>query len=141
MYKWYNEYYMGAAHGMSGILFILLQVKEMLTEKELIELVKPSIDWMMSICFPSSNLPAVLGDNSDRLVHWCHGAPGAIFLFSLAYKVFGDEKYLNHAKKCAEVIWNRGLLKKGYGLCHGTAGNGYGLLYLYQVRFKLLNLF
>ena len=32
-----------------------------------------------------------------------------------------------------EVIWTRGLLKKGEGLCHGSAGNGYAFLHLYQV--------
>ncbi len=32
-----------------------------------------------------------------------------------------------------EVIWSRGLLKKGWGLCHGTAGNGYAFIHLYQI--------
>ena len=35
-------------------------------------------------------------------------------------------------EKCGEVIWERGLLLKGLGLCHGTAGNAYSLLSLYQ---------
>lgn len=30
------------------------------------------------------------------------------------------------------ATWDRGLLKKGSGLCHGTAGNGYCLLRLYK---------
>lgn len=31
------------------------------------------------------------------------------------------------------MIWQYGLLKKGYGLCHGTAGNAYSFLALYSL--------
>lgn len=34
--------------------------------------------------------------------------------------------------RAAEVTWRRGLLKKGPGLCHGAAGNGYALLSVYR---------
>jgi len=36
-------------------------------------------------------------------------------------------------KDCAKVLWRRGLLRKGYGLCHGVAGNAYGFLTAYQL--------
>lgn len=48
-------------------------------------------------------------------------------------QVFKEEKYLKEATDCAEVIWQRGLLRKGYGICHGTAGNGYAFLTLYKL--------
>lgn len=48
-------------------------------------------------------------------------------------QVFREDKYLNAAKVCSDVIWQRGLLKKGYGLCHGVAGNGYAHLRVFQV--------
>lgn len=51
----------------------------------------------------------------------------------LLWQVFKEDKYLKEAADCAEVIWQRGLLRKGYGLCHGTAGNGYAFLSLYQL--------
>src|SRR5205085_1765169 len=35
--------------------------------------------------------------------------------------------------KSADVIWERGLLRKGYGICHGVAGNGYAFLHLFKV--------
>jgi hypothetical protein len=31
-----------------------------------------------------------------------------------------------------EAVWAAGPLTKGYGLCHGTAGNGYAFLKLYR---------
>lgn len=48
-------------------------------------------------------------------------------------QVFGEQKYLSDALQCAEVIWQWGLLKKGYGLCHGTAGNAYAFLTLHNL--------
>lgn len=50
-----------------------------------------------------------------------------IKLCPLTLQVFKKERYLNDAYQCADVIWQYGLLKKGYGLCHGAAGNAYGL--------------
>ena len=46
--------------------------------------------------------------------------------------MFDDRKYLRAARDFADVVWDRGLLRKGYGLCHGVAGNGYALLAMYQ---------
>lgn len=31
------------------------------------------------------------------------------------------------------MIWHRGLLRKGPGLCHGVSGNGYAFLLLYRL--------
>jgi hypothetical protein len=36
------------------------------------------------------------------------------------------------------VTWERGLLRKGLGLCHGVAGNGYALLSLYRATKDVL---
>lgn len=69
----------------------------------------------------------------DDLVHWCHGAPGMALLFTKAFLISNQNKYLEAAENACEFIWHRGLLKKGPGLCHGIAGNGYSFLKLYNV--------
>lgn len=46
MYQWHDSYYLGAAHGISGILYLLLQAKNYLTEDELNDLIKPTIDYL-----------------------------------------------------------------------------------------------
>lgn len=69
----------------SDIYFV--QAKDYLAESELNNLVRPTVDYLQGICFPSDNFPSSLGNNTDRLVQWCHGAPGAVFLFAQAYKV------------------------------------------------------
>ncbi|KAI8514687.1 PREDICTED: lanC-like protein 2 [Branchiostoma belcheri] len=132
-YMWHGKHYVGAAHGMAGIYYQLMQTQSAASQAALPGLVKPSVDYLRKLQFPSGNYPSSLGNTSDRLVHWCHGAPGAIYMLMAAYQVFRDQTYLDEAKRCAEVIWRRGLLKKGYGICHGAAGNGYAFLSMYRL--------
>ncbi|GIQ92399.1 lanthionine synthetase C-like, partial [Kipferlia bialata] len=80
----------------------------------------------------SGNMPSSLGrsQTKDTIVQWCHGAPGYIPLMCACVRVYPDqaERYISHAIKMAETVWERGLLRKGVGLCHGIAGNGYAFL-------------
>lgn len=139
-YFWHDSPYVGAAHGFSGILYFLLKCRKWLTQDELTNLIKPTVDYLISIRFPSGNTPSSVGREHDKLVHWCHGAPGVIYTQIEAYKVFGEEKYLNSAIESSNVIWQRGILRKGYGLCHGTAGNGYAFLALYNLTKDIMQL-
>uniref|UniRef100_A0A8D1KHC2 LanC-like protein 2 n=1 Tax=Sus scrofa TaxID=9823 RepID=A0A8D1KHC2_PIG len=133
LYQWHRKQYVGAAHGMAGIYYMLMQPAAKVDQETLTEMVKPSIDYMRHKRFRSGNYPSSLSNETDRLVHWCHGAPGVIHTLMQAYKVFKEEKYLRDAVECSDVIWQRGLLRKGYGICHGTAGNGYSFLSLYRL--------
>lgn len=53
----------------------------------------PTINYLMSLQLPSGNFPSSIESchessrKSDRLIHWCHGAPGFIHLLSHAYQV------------------------------------------------------
>ncbi|XP_042569947.1 lanC-like protein 2 isoform X2 [Cyprinus carpio] len=132
LYEWHKKQYVGAAHGLAGIYYMLLQPSAKVSQDTLNELLRPSVDYVRHKKFRSGNYPSSLSNETDRLVHWCHGAPGVLHMLIMAYKVFRDEKYLRDAAECGEVIWQRGLLRKGYGLCHGTAGNGYAFLSLYH---------
>jgi hypothetical protein len=58
-----------------------------MSESELNNLVRPTIDYLQGIRFPSDNFPSSLGNSTDKLVQWCHGAPGVVFLFAKAYEV------------------------------------------------------
>uniref|UniRef100_A0A3Q1GDQ9 Glutathione S-transferase LANCL1 n=1 Tax=Acanthochromis polyacanthus TaxID=80966 RepID=A0A3Q1GDQ9_9TELE len=127
MYEWYQEQYVGAAHGLAGIYYFLMQVQQ-----HVHRLVKPSVDYVCHLRFPTGNYPPCIGDDRDLLVHWCHGSPGVIYMLLQAYKTFGVPQYLEDALYCGEVVWRYGLLKKGYGLCHGAAGNAYTFLALYR---------
>jgi len=65
---------------------------------------------------------------SELLVQWCHGAPG--FVTSLA--ALPDRRFDELLIAAGELIWAAGPLRKGAGLCHGTAGNGYAFLKLFR---------
>ncbi|XP_025196704.1 lanC-like protein 2 [Melanaphis sacchari] len=136
IYKCYNKKYLGAAQGLSGVLHCLLLAKAYLTKRELDSLIKPALDYLLTLRYPSGNLPSSLCNDPDHLVQWCHGASGVSHTYALAYKIFLDEKYLEAAELYASVVWERGLLTKGYGLCHGVSGNSYTFMSLFQLTGK-----
>jgi lantibiotic modifying enzyme len=73
------------------------------------------------------NWPPLPGQEKMR-VQWCHGAPG---ILATAASYLDEDLLLGGAK----LIWHAGPLEtneKGPGLCHGTAGNGYGLLKAFE---------
>jgi hypothetical protein len=61
---------------------------------------------------------------------WCHGAPGMVA--SLAGIAPDDAHFTDLLVAGGELTWRAGPLAKGPGLCHGTAGNGYALLKLFE---------
>lgn len=63
------------------------------------------------------------------LMQDCHGAPGIVCrLAGAPHSAAWDALLLG----AGEATWQAGPLEKGVGLCHGTAGNGYALLKLWQ---------
>jgi Lanthionine synthetase C-like protein len=68
-------------------------------------------------------------DGSIRL-QWCHGAPGVVA--SLARLAPGDDEHGRLLWAGGELTWRAGPLAKGASLCHGTAGNGYAFLALFE---------
>jgi Lanthionine synthetase C-like protein len=79
-----------------------------------------------------ANWPTVEGgelpqrDGEIRL-QWCHGAPGIV----VAAADCLDEDLMLAA---AELVWRAGphVPEKGFGICHGTAGNGYAFLRVFE---------
>jgi hypothetical protein len=142
LWRWHGTYYLGAAHGVVGILHTLMNLRREEWDQVCVELpqirsrVMDTVASLASLCHSSGNLTSSLSEQSaaerkDRLVHWCHGAPGHCLLLIKASQVFKEPTFLRAAENIAEtVIWPRGLLRKGVGLCHGISGNGYTLLCL-----------
>ncbi|PUZ38442.1 hypothetical protein GQ55_9G197000 [Panicum hallii var. hallii] len=129
MYEWHGKKYWGAAHGLAGIMHVLMHTELKLDEQDD---VKNTLRYMTKNRFPSGNYPSSEGNESDRLVHWCHGAPGVALTMAKAYEVFHDDHFKQSAAEAAEVVWNRGLLKR-VGICHGVSGNAYVFLSLYRL--------
>lgn len=84
MYEWHGKMYWGAAHGLAGIMHVLMDV-ELNAEEQ--ELVKGTLRYMINNRFLSGNYPSSEGSETDRLVHWCHGAPGVALTLTKAARV------------------------------------------------------
>eukprot|EP00005_Dracoamoeba_jomungandri_P000891 CAMPEP_0174251796 /NCGR_PEP_ID=MMETSP0439-20130205/1507_1 /TAXON_ID=0 /ORGANISM="Stereomyxa ramosa, Strain Chinc5" /LENGTH=436 /DNA_ID=CAMNT_0015332211 /DNA_START=53 /DNA_END=1363 /DNA_ORIENTATION=- len=132
MYRWHKRPYFAMAHGICGVLQQLLVRWDLVSQRDQ-DSVKSTIDWLLTKKFPSGNYPTRWGGTNDILVQWCHGATAVGLLLVKAYQVLKCEKYLTAAKEASDVVWERGLLKKGLGLCHGISGNAYLFFYLYTI--------
>ena len=64
------------------------------------------------------------------LVQYCHGAPGIVATF--ADTGFSGAELERLFERAGALLWKAGPLRKGAGLCHGAAGNGYAFLKLYR---------
>lgn len=84
MYEWHGKKYWGAAHGLAGIMHVLMHTELKLDEKDD---VKNTLLYMIRNRYPTGNYPSSEGSESDRLVHWCHGAPGVALTLAKAYQV------------------------------------------------------
>ncbi|XP_057307917.1 lanC-like protein 3 homolog [Hydractinia symbiolongicarpus] len=137
MYSHHEKPYLGAGHGSSAILLMLLNFPACYALQPDVEKdIKLSVDFILKCQETDGNYPSRPGhtrSDENKLIQWCHGAPGVVYVMAKAYLVWKEEKYLQAALRCGEVIWTKGLLRKGPGLCHGVAGNGYAFLLLYHI--------
>ena len=91
--------------------------------------VRGAVDWLVTLQTYEGNFPCAMGDlkeprhYSEELVHWCHGAPGTVYLlarwwiFSLtklapvgrAHLTWGgkETEYMPALVKAANLTWRR----------------------------------
>jgi Lanthionine synthetase C-like protein len=77
--------------------------------------------------WPPRERPELAGPDGQIRVQWCAGAPGIV----IAASDYLDEELLLAG---AELAWHTGPpgMEKGPGICHGTAGNGYAFLKVFE---------
>jgi lantibiotic modifying enzyme len=93
MYEWHGKKYWGAAHGLAGIMNVLMDME---LKPDEVEDVKGTLRYLIKNRFSSGNYPSSEGSESDRLVHWCHGAPGvALTLVKAAEVIFSFLYFLD----------------------------------------------
>jgi Lanthionine synthetase C-like protein len=118
--------FLGPAHGFAGNVLVLHRGRDLIPEARRGELERRATAAADRFAVREDGLcnwPPLPDAPLDR-VQWCHGAPGMVA--SLA-GVVPDELLL----PAGELTWRAGPLRKGAGLCHGTAGNGYAFLKLF----------
>eukprot|EP01005_Ploeotia_sp_CARIB1_P000407 NODE_14_length_3003_cov_397.679764_g13_i0.p1 GENE.NODE_14_length_3003_cov_397.679764_g13_i0~~NODE_14_length_3003_cov_397.679764_g13_i0.p1 ORF type:complete len:907 (+),score=186.15 NODE_14_length_3003_cov_397.679764_g13_i0:227-2947(+) len=127
--------YLGAAHGVVGILYILLCVWDLLNENQR-KLVGETAHKLAAVVAERGALPTTSvkgGANEAALLHWCHGIPGVIPVLVKSGWVLNDFRFYNVARGLGTILWEKGILLKGNGLCHGVSGNAYCFLTLWRL--------
>ncbi|KAJ5959826.1 uncharacterized protein N7479_006976 [Penicillium vulpinum] len=144
MYVWIEGYYgLGAVHGITGILTILLSCKP----EELTDYLPVIGGTITALCKLSKatngHLPMALppypgSRQRSELVQLCHGSPGLLVLLGAALKnksltcAYWDPSWDDALYLGTERVWEEGLLSKGGSLCHGVAGNAWAWLLLHD---------
>jgi Lanthionine synthetase C-like protein len=124
--------FLGAAHGVAGNAHALLRWGSLQSAEHQRELLARVVETLERTAVRErgvANWPDRV-DRPDRAprVQWCHGAPGIVTALAHA----PAQRELDDLLVAAgELTWQAGPLKKGSGLCHGTAGNGFAFLKLH----------
>ena len=128
--------YIGPAHGFAGDVLALAQ-GDLLDSGRRTELERRAIATVTAYAERDNGLcqwPPVSEAFQRReqpiRTQWCHGSPGMVA--SLAGLAPRDEQLTELLLEGGELTWLAGPLRKGAGLCHGTAGNGYAFLKLLE---------
>jgi Lanthionine synthetase C-like protein len=131
--------YLGAGHGFAGNVYPLLKGAALLdagrrealysrcaaTLQAMAEFDDSgAVNWRPGTYTPRPGSPRML-------MQWCHGAPGVVTALAdfPRQQLPAVDALLIGA---GHAIWKAGPLRKGHGLCHGTAGNGCAFLTLYE---------
>lgn len=126
---------LGLVHGFAGNAHALLHAGALLGEDRRDTLVEIAADLLAATAVRDgecANWPTDLeGDEPPTRLQVCHGAPGIVIAFSAVPP--GENARLDELLLAAgEATWRAGPIERGPGLCHGTAGNGYALLALWE---------
>jgi len=125
--------YVGAGHGFAGNASVLLSGLELLSDQHaagLVDRIMATTAMLAQREGAFAQWPALADESIERRpVQWCHGAPGIVTAVASAPR---DPRLDALLTAGGELIWHAGPLRKGAGLCHGTAGNAYAFLALHQ---------
>jgi Lanthionine synthetase C-like protein len=129
-----HAHLLGPAHGFAGTVAVLAR-GSLLDGPRRAQLERRAIATASAYAqregglaqWPSSREPR---PGREIRTQWCHGAPGIVT--SLAAIARGDTELTELLSAGGELTWRAGPLAKGPGICHGTAGNGYAFLKLFE---------
>jgi lantibiotic modifying enzyme len=125
----------GAGHGFASNVRSLLRGQALLGEVRTGELQRAGAETAAALALREAGLvnwptsaDRYWAERFSTRVQWCHGAPGVITSLATLPRAEPTDQLLAEA---GELIWRAGPLRKGPGLCHGTAGNGCAFLALH----------
>jgi hypothetical protein len=125
----------GAVHGFAGNAFAIIRGRRLLAPGEWDRWADIIATTTLATAHRDGSLanwPQSIGTprpgRTDMLVQHCHGAPGMVNALAASPDPRLDQVLI----EAGELTWAAGPLSKGAGLCHGTGGNGYAFLKLFE---------
>jgi hypothetical protein len=129
--------YLGGVHGFAATAAVIFKGRHLFDASEwdawrrrIVDTMRTTtlreadrLNWL-DFVYPEDGI----GYPPKRLMQVCHGAPGVVIsLTDLPTDELDADLIAG-----GEAIWDAGPVSKGAGLCHGTGGNGYAFLKLYE---------
>lgn len=133
-----NRAYFGACHGVAGNLSAFLRGADLLPDDFITDAIDRAALTLKSFALREDGMTnwfASAPPTKGRLfVQWCHGAAGIVTALSATPKTQTPASDILDIllTEASALVWHAGPLAKGPGICHGTAGNGYAFLAMYQ---------
>ena len=128
-WMWYGKKYLGAAHGIAGIV-VQVVMSCRATGAQIPAEMEGIVSSLLDQQLDTGNWPPSRdGLQRDELVQFCHGAPGMIVSLISIRESFPSLRHRIDSA-CArgrEVVEQRGVLTKPPSLCHGISGNALAL--------------
>lgn len=126
--------FIGAAHGFAGNILALQGAPEWLDDARAVEMRAVATTRAFAIVDGDlASWPILVGDSKTSTlprVQWCHGSAGIVT--SLARLAPNDEAHGALMAAAGELVWTVGPVAGNAGLCHGTGGNGFAFLALWD---------
>ncbi len=124
----------GAAHGFAGNILALRAAAEWLDDARAVETRAVATARALAIVDRDlASWPVVASGSQAGMpprVQWCHGAAGIVT--SLAGLAPDDDAHGVLMAAGGELVWTAGPVAGNAGLCHGTGGNGFAFLALWD---------
>lgn len=129
--------YLGVAHGSAGLCHAALLWSEVSGKElparfatHLKTIAAAAEEHGRGLRWPVTKVAPRPSPTSKYMESWCHGAPGYALMWTAAYRVLRDERYLALAEGSAWTAWEA-VGELGH-LCCGDAGRAYALLGLFR---------
>ncbi|MCK5507547.1 MAG: protein kinase/lanthionine synthetase C family protein [Desulfobacterales bacterium] len=115
----------GFAHGVSGIVYFLIEYDRRFKDKDVKKSWQYGVDWLISKAKTTKNI--MEWSYSDKTAEswkwWCHGSPGIALTFLRLYEYTRNEYYAEIVNKALSVHpWN--IRYPNLSQCHGLSGLG-----------------
>jgi len=129
-----HDRFIGAAHGFAGNILALKAAPEWLDDAPAMEAL--AVATARAFAIEDGGLaswhvvPGGYTNGKPPRCQWCHGSAGVVT--SLSTLAPGDDGHTALMTAGGELVWTAGPLAGNAGLCHGTAGNGFAFLALFE---------